>query len=511
MTVVLIALLNFESFAIRQLHAFLEREGIDVRSVFLKAAGNEFPTERELGILMSYLNSVKPSVVGINLPSRYFPLGKRITKMIKERFNSLVVWGGIHPTIVPAKCLEYADIVCRGEGEYALKELIKKIENKKDYTHIPNLWVKKNGKIIENPIRPLIQDLDSLPFTDFSNKNKVYIEQNKLATSPRQIKNNRMECYYCYPIMTSRGCLFGCTYCANSFLREMYKGKGNYTRRRSVKSVIEELKLAKKNFKYLNAITFGDDVFTFDYEWLKLFADEYKKHINLPFFTMFHPAMVDERCVKLLKDIGLVNIQMGIQSGSERIRKDYYNRIYSDEKLKDSMNTLKKYKATISCDLILGDVFEEQEDRDRTVDLLLSLPRPYILHCFNMNYFPNYQLTNKALKEGLITESQVVDNLPYHKQSFGVEFDKNRSNSVLFWESVYKLASLKYFPKKFTKKISKMKYLQENPKLLVSFTKTLIRLRHVSRVGKYLKDHVSDPKAVYSKINQKLAKKQIAS
>lgn len=506
MTIVLISLLDFESFPIRQMHAFLEREGIDVKSVFLKSTGYAFPSEKEVEILIDYLNSINPSLIGISLRSRYFVLAKQITLAIKKNINVPVVWGGIHPTIAPDKCLEYADIICRGEGEFALKELAEKIEKGEDYKDILNLWVKKEGKIFKNGIRPLVENLDIIPFTDFTDSNKVYIEENKIAFHLNDIKSTKVEFPFTYPIMTSRGCLFNCTYCGNSYLRKMYLNLGKYTRRRSVNNVITELKLAKKNFPYLNAITFGDDVFTFDYNWLKSFAKEYKEHINLPFFTMFNPSAVEERSVKLLKEIGLTNVQMGIQSGSERIRTQYYSRFNSNNQIRDALKIFKKYKFTASCDLILGNVFETDEDRNETLELLLSLPKPYILHCFYMNYFPNYQFTNMALENGLISENQITDNLPYEKQSCGKQFDENRPIDFIFLEAVYKLASFKYFPCTLTRRVGNSQFARKNPRPFIFAVKFLLYLRNANRFINFSLKNYSNPKMVYSKIKQKLTR-----
>lgn len=509
MTIVLISLLDFESFSVRQLHAFLEKQGVDVKSVFLKSSRYDFPSSHEIKLLIDYLKLTKPSLVGISVRSRYYKLAVKVTKAIKKSMNVPIVWGGIHPTIAPDMCIKDADMLCLGEGEHTFKELAENIN--RDYSKIKNLWIKKDGKIIKNEIRPLFEDLDKLPFTDFSDKNKVYIEEGKLAKSLDNIKSSRIEFKFCYPIMTSRGCLFNCTYCANSFLRKLYHGKGKYTRRRSVKSVIDELKLAKSKMKLLNSVVFGDDVFTFDYKWLKEFALEYKKYINLPFFTMFNPSMVDARSVKLLKDIGLVNVQMGIQSGSERIRKQYYHRFNSNEQIRDAMRIFKKNKLKVGCDLILGNVFETEKDRKDTLDLLLSLPKPYALHCFCMNYFRNYEFTNMALNKNLISEEEIVDNKLYEKQSFGKQFDTNRDKSLLFWESVYKLATFKYMPCLLTKKLSNVQYLRRHPEPVLLLTKTLIRLRYMNKMFSYVFNHLSSPKTIYSKVKQKITRKQILS
>lgn len=511
MNVALISILDFESFPIRQLHAFMEKNEFDVSSIFLKSTGYAFPTDHEVQLMVEQLKSMNPSLIGISVRTRYYRLVCKLTEVIKKNMSVPVVWGGIHPTISPEKCIEHADIICLGEGEYAMKELAEKIDKKEDYSKIKNLWVKKDGAIIKNELRPLIDELDSLPFTDFTDNNKIYIDNGQIYNNLDDIKTSRIEFKFCYPIMTSRGCLFNCTYCANSFLRRLYLGKGKYTRRRSVGNVIEELKFAKKNLKFLNSVTFGDDVFSFDKEWLKDFAAEYKKHIDLPFFTMFNPSMVDAESVKLLKSLGLVNVQLGIQSGSEHIRKDYYHRFNTNDQIRKAAIIFKMNKLKLSCDLILGNVFESEQDRIDTLDLLLSMPKPFALHCFCMNYFPKYQFTDMAMDKGLITESDLMDAMPYDKQSFGKQFDENRPKEMLFWESVYKLATFKYFPAYIVRKLSKSESLRKQPNSLISFTKSLIFVRHMHKSAEYITRNLSSPKIIYSKIKQKVLRKQVLS
>ncbi|MFH1229458.1 MAG: cobalamin-dependent protein, partial [Candidatus Aenigmatarchaeota archaeon] len=151
----------------------MEKNGIGVNSIFLKSAGYAFPTDQEIELMVEHLKSLNLAFIGISVRTRYYKLVCRLTEIIKKNMSVPVVWGGIHPTIAPEKCIGHADIICIGEGEYAMKELAEKIERKEDYSGIKNLWVRKEGKIIKNEVRPLIEDLDSLPFTDFTDNHKV--------------------------------------------------------------------------------------------------------------------------------------------------------------------------------------------------------------------------------------------------------------------------------------------------------------------------------------------------
>ena len=94
----------------------------------------------------------------------------RLAKKIKK-FNIPIIVGGIHPTIRPEECLDYADYVCVGEGEEVIPELANRLEKNKRIDDIKNIWLKKNGKIVKNKLRPLIKDLDKLPVPTFKSEN----------------------------------------------------------------------------------------------------------------------------------------------------------------------------------------------------------------------------------------------------------------------------------------------------------------------------------------------------
>ena len=159
-----------------------------------------------------------------------------------------IVFGGIHATSVPDRVLarDFADFVCRGEGEYPLLELVEALAAGAEDFPIPNIWYKKDGRIVANEARPLIADLDSLPLPD---KELFY----------REAPYARKE----YNLQTLRGCLNGCAYCHNGLERRLWQGKGEYLRRRSVDNVMAELIAAKKRYDFVT-LKIWDEVFPYD-------------------------------------------------------------------------------------------------------------------------------------------------------------------------------------------------------------------------------------------------------
>jgi len=428
MNITLISLYSvFTAIGLRIISSSLKMAGHNVRLVFMPKEADlifdkgfrfrylpeKISKEYDEKTINSLLELLKKSdLIGMSLSTNFFEAATQVTKAIKKELNIPIVWGGIHPTVSPEECLEYADFVCRGEGEEAMVELAEKIEKKEDYYNVKNICFKDNkGNFVINPVRPLIQDLDSIPFQDFDFKNQYVITKgeshkiNEKIILDDNIWPFNREDSPIYRIMFTRGCLFGCTYCCNNFINNLYSGQKIF-RKRSVDNVIEELKMVKNNLSFINFIMFSDDNFLgLSLEEIKEFSEKYKKYIKIPFcLSGVHPTIVDREKFKYLTDAGLSGIRMGIQSGNDRIKK-MYKRYYSNSKLKESCEILNEFKDKIVVkhyDLILGNPWETEDDLIKTLMLLSSLPVPYELVLFFLTFFPGTELYDLAKKDGFI-------------------------------------------------------------------------------------------------------------
>jgi anaerobic magnesium-protoporphyrin IX monomethyl ester cyclase len=345
--------------------------------------------ERDKEDLIGLLHNLKPDLIGISVRSAFLQPAIELTQTLQKESSSPVLWGGIHPTICPEESIQYADILCRGEGEYATLDLMTAMAEKRDITAIPNLWIKEGGKIFRNDLR-LLNDLDALPFADHGEEDKYYV-----YSRPVDIKS--------YTLMTSIGCPFSCSFCCNSILREAYKGKGRYVRRRSVDHVIAELLFAKREYAITDVI-FQDDIFVDDPRWLGPFLEEYEKKINLPFACYLHSKFVTEPLIASLKKAGLYTAAMGIQSGSERVRRDIYKRKQTNDEIVRSASLLNP-QLTMAYDIIIDNPFETHEDLAETLHLLLQFPYPFRVHLLTLTFFPKYPITLAAVGEGLIPKA----------------------------------------------------------------------------------------------------------
>jgi len=466
--VVLVSLYSSDAIGLRYICSFLKRHGFDVDLIFFKEKYLTsdlmvLPTEREYKLFVDLCAELKPDVVGISLRSSFFKIASALTKGVKDRLDVPVIWGGTHPTVAPEESIQVADMICVGEGEYPMLELAQRISQGQDVRDIQNLWVRNGNEVIRNPVRPLLRDLDSLPFPDYGDEGKYLIDENKISSYDPGLEVFNLN------IMASRGCPYHCTYCCNSVFRDIHRGKGPAIRRRSVDNVIEEIESLKDRFPNLKRIDFIDEVFAWDKEWTSRFISKYKERINLPFQCAQHPNMVDRDILRMLTEAGLERVEVGIQSGSERIRREIFERPVSDETLLRTGRIIRDLNIVPFYDIIVDNPFETEEDKKLSLDLILKLPRPFHLHVFSLIYFPNTILTKKALASKVISEDQVEGRAERTFNQMFVSLDYPRPNSDRFWISLYSLTSKSFVPKRLIRWLSRIGFLKEHPRPVVLF------------------------------------------
>jgi len=301
-------------FQLASLSAFLKSKGHTVRYEEL-VMGDSAAGPVHFRRIKAALEDFKPDLIGFSSYEMSFEWVKETSDYIKSIQPDIpILVGGYYATLSPEDALAHqsVDIICIGEGEYPLLELLESIGNKSNRQDIENLWFKKNTQIIKNPLRNLINNLDELPFVD----RELFISENR--------KNGALE------IMASRGCPFDCANCSNHALKKIYAGKGPYLRYRSAEHVLSEIEscLSKERFK---SVQFEDDMFTANQKWLKDFCVKYKARIGLPFICNIRPESGTEEILGVLKDAGCMQVSIGLEAGDEKIRREVLCRNMPDE------------------------------------------------------------------------------------------------------------------------------------------------------------------------------------
>ena len=397
----------------------IEWLGIEYLSAVLEKAGHETDLAFEIGLegtfyfqskkrshipIIEKIEAFNPDMVLFSSTTNIFPWVKEVASEVKRHYKVPIIVGGIHATIQPERVIsdKNIDMVCLGEGEEAIVELANKMKQGQSYHDTQNIWFKVEDIIIKNNVRPLINNLDQLPFP---NKDMFYQ-------------------YGCFTdriyLMTSRGCPYSCTYCFNHQLQELYKETGcKYVRRRSVDSVIEELKMYKNKYQ-IKSVHFYDDTFILNKEWILEFSLKYKKEIGLPFYCLVRANLVNREIIKALKEAGCVCVGMGIESGNDYIRNQILKRNMSNQQIHESAKIIKENKIKLVTFNIFGIPGETPKEMLDTMKINLQI-RPNSLFTYTFYPFPGTDLMKTSLR------NNYVDEETYEKLMNGIGNYQSRS------------------------------------------------------------------------------------
>ncbi|MDY6855661.1 MAG: radical SAM protein [Thermodesulfobacteriota bacterium] len=407
---------DINAFGVRSISSVLKKEGITTRIIFLPGGIELFRfnasyiyrySKKTLAQIAEICSDAH--LIGVSFMSQYIDRALQITEYLKGRFDTPIIWGGTHPTHRPSACLEYCDIVCIGEGEHALVELSEKISKAEDYTNIKSCWFKVDGKIKENEQGTIIQDLDQVPYVDYDLEDHYVFESKSediICVDDDVMKEQFVKIPYfknrnliTYRTMTSRGCPHRCSYCASSAMKTL--------RRRTVDNVIDELEKILRQFSYIELISFFDDTyFAAPVEYFEEFRDKYKRKIALPFHAQCSPTTASKQKLDILVDAGLYHTEMGIQSGSHRIKK-MYRRLESNQKVIDTASLIDGYRSKMLppyYHIILDNPWETKADVLETLRLILMLPGKFKLSISSLILFPGTELNEKATQEGILQD-----------------------------------------------------------------------------------------------------------
>lgn len=483
MKVMFIALYDEWCLGLRQLSALLKREGHEVSMALVKSLpemhgeealndpdGFHVPPASVSGadfkVLMDLVSKLSPDLIGLGFTSNFNGLAQHITARLRKVTDAPIAWGGIDPTANPDVSIEHADIVCVGEGDGAVVDLASRLEKGEPIHDIPNLWVRHEGEIVKNAVRPLIQDLETLPYSDFDPADKYWISDGVAHEAELHPESHLISSY---PIMTTRGCPYACTFCCNSLLRDMYGNKG-YVRTRPVENVIDELEQAIRRNPKIQYIEIWDDVFGVNMNWADEFADVYAERIGLPFWCYTYPSFIRPKLVKALKRAGIGFLVMGIQSGSQRVLDEIYNRKVPAHKVVEASKMIVDEGISLLVDLIDGYPFHTEQDNIDTLELMLQLPKGVILQEINpLSFYRGYPLMDIAKEQG-----HEVELVPGRNTAL-VE----ASPEIEFWRSILTLSQFKVIEDDQLRAMARDPYMREHPEIVKSLANALIEAFYV--------------------------------
>lgn len=354
----------------------------------------------------------------VSAVTNQWPYALAYIRELRKISGIKIVVGGHHATSCPSILEDYPEIdaVCLGEGDNAVQELLENITAGQETTTIRNMWFRKDGAVVRNGIGDLIEDLDALPFPDFS----VFSEK-ALSNRPS--------------ILLSRGCPYNCTYCCNNNLRRLYAGKGSYIRKKSVARAIEEVRRFIGQY-HPRELNFDDDTFIKDKEWLYAFLEEYRKITNIPFNCNSRPETINDEVCMRLKEAGCEVLCIGIENGSEEFRKKHFKRAMSNDAIITAFRLLRKHGIRSYAFNIVGAPDETYDDYLDTVRLNRVI-QPDDSQITIFYPYPGSELYNYAMEKGYLRTPEFRDSFisrtllrmkqfPAWKISFAAFFFKYR-------------------------------------------------------------------------------------
>lgn len=360
----------------------------------LKKSGYEVEliniNEKQIAAAVDYIMTKKPIYVGLSvMTGMQTKHSAEMSRQLKARGEIAIVWGGIHPSLLPEQCLksDYIDYVVIGEGEETIVELTKNFNNKDNFHQILGLGYKDDNEIKINPKRPLIKNLDQYRL-DFSLLNlERYVF--KLDKYQRAIAYK-----------SSRGCPFNCAFCYNQ------EFNSNRWRAWSVESVVEDINFLKKQYS-VEAIKFYDDNFFVD----KNRALKILRAINLPSHTEIRIDAVDEATAQALKELDSFDLLIGAESGSDRVLKLINKNITTQDIIK-AVKILAKNNLKASYSTMVGLPTETKEEFNATIDLMYHIYKIHPQACFTMGAYlpyPGSKLYQFSLDYGFQPPQQTED------------------------------------------------------------------------------------------------------
>lgn len=290
--------------------------------------------------LVSKIEDIRPDIVAYSVNIMGFEKIIEEHKKAKQIHKFISIMGGPQATFSPETFPESGmDVYCIGEGEYALRDFLIMVEKGESFDNIPNLITRdKENRIITNPVRPLIRNLDELPTAD-----------RDLVLSNSFLKDTPKKTFY-----ATRGCPFKCAYCCNNYYHELYRGKGPIVRRFSVERILKEIEDVKSKYM-MSFLKFGDDLFAIKADkWLEEFAEKYPKRIGIPFNCYLRFDRVNDDVLKLLKKAGCHSIHLSVDSTSEHIREDILKRRMKNIDIVKTLKKIREYKINIWANYMLA-------------------------------------------------------------------------------------------------------------------------------------------------------------
>jgi anaerobic magnesium-protoporphyrin IX monomethyl ester cyclase len=391
-----------------------EKHGVEVK-IIDELAGQDIELE---------LDRFKPDFAGITATTPFADDAYRTAKICRKS-GIITVMGGVHASILSDEALNYVDIVVKGEGEEAMRDIV--LDNIRE-------------RIIS---RPYIRDLDSIPRPAYHLMNMDFY----LSARDRAPYNTALifipKGYKVASMLTSRGCPYSCIFCHNSW-------KGIPFRGNSPERVIEDIKYLVNTYKVKALIFFDDDFFAIKKRTRKICELIKENDIDIIWGCNGRVDTVDADTLKIAKQAGCRQVAFGMESGSQKIL-DVLNKRTTVQQNRDAIRMCKEAGVSCVAFFILGNPHENYEDIELTRKFILQ----NVIDCIGLciaTPFPGTKLwdwcgDNKFIPPGVKWSDFSPDDSSLRVSEFVTPEEIKRLRSRIFLEFAFKKNSFSQFLK----------------------------------------------------------------
>jgi len=366
---------------------YLRENGIDVSIM------DEATQGFSLKGTIDWVKKEDPDILGFSTCSSSGRRAAIITEKVKEENSNITtVLGNFYATFNPERILKkypFVDVIVRGEGEYTSLELARSLEKGGDLKKVLGINFRNNGQIVSTPDRPLIKDVDVLPFPDRQLLDFEYHNTTAgIVVAPKKFSS----------FVSSRGCVFQCRFCGcRRLARDLWRS-------RSVDNILEELHLlSSQGYKQF---LFVDDNFTLNPKRvIRICRRLRREKVDVEFFV---EGRVDHCPRDMLNEMVRANCKMiyfGIENASQKVL-DYYDKRTTPQQAMDA--TRKARMAGIDVvvtSFILGAPHETRREIQHTLKfaqkLQVDIPQFNILATF-----PGTEIWEELKMQGVLDEEK---------------------------------------------------------------------------------------------------------
>lgn len=329
-------------------------------------------------MLVEKIKTFSPDLIAAGIVEDNYNLANHLLDVVKSTYKSVpVIVGGSTPTVAPEVVIKNRNIdyLIQGEGEESMLEFCDLMSEGKDVSKVRNLWYKKNGKIVNNPIRPFV-DMNTLPAQNLDIWDKRHF-----------VKPYNGKLYKAGFFEMSRGCLNKCTYCINGTCQKILREAGKYHRRKSVSNTIREISSLKAKFNF-EMIFFCDDNFLLmSQDKVDEFADAWMSCVNIPYWINTTIETLTREKLNKLKKSGCCGIGIGVESGSVWLRENILRRCADNNRIIKAFEMIHGFDIRTTANSMIGFPGEYEDDIFETIKLMKKIkPKSFDL-CFVAPYF----------------------------------------------------------------------------------------------------------------------------